>query len=64
MILPPQARLAVNFLMGVAMMQVTLGVTTLVYFVPVPLAAAHQSGSLTLLSMSIWLLHALRRVPK
>ncbi len=62
--LPPQARLAVNLLMGVGMLQVGLGITTLIYFVPVPLAAAHQGGSLTLLSAAIYLRHVLKRIPK
>jgi cytochrome c oxidase assembly protein subunit 15 len=30
--------------------QVVLGISTLIYLVPVPLAAAHQAGSLALLS--------------
>ena len=30
--------------------QVALGISTLLYLVPVPLAAAHQAGSLALLS--------------
>lgn len=31
-------------------LQVTLGISTLIYMVPVPLAAAHQAGSLALLT--------------
>ncbi|KAJ3333442.1 Cytochrome c oxidase assembly protein cox15 [Blyttiomyces sp. JEL0837] len=62
--LPPRARLAVNSILGVMMLQVSLGITTLIYFVPVPLAAAHQSGSLLLLSNAIWLMQTLRRIPK
>ncbi|KAJ3016874.1 Cytochrome c oxidase assembly protein cox15, partial [Thoreauomyces humboldtii] len=58
--LPPNARLAVNCLLGMVGVQVALGISTLLYFVPTPLAAAHQSGSLTLLSISLWLVHALR----
>ncbi|KAJ3130945.1 Cytochrome c oxidase assembly protein cox15 [Physocladia obscura] len=62
--LPRSSRLAVNALIGVTALQVTLGISTLLYLVPVPLAAAHQSGSLLLLSTSLWLLHTLRRLPK
>jgi cytochrome c oxidase assembly protein subunit 15 len=62
--LPPQARAASNALLGVVALQVTLGITTLLYFVPVPLAAAHQSGSLLLLSTALWLVQALKFVPK
>ena len=62
--LPPQARLAVNTLLGVGVAQVSLGIATLVYFVPVSLAASHQAGSLTLLTASLWLRHVLKRIPK
>ncbi|KAK7508520.1 hypothetical protein BaRGS_00000086 [Batillaria attramentaria] len=62
--LPPRARLAVNCLLGMALLQTTLGVTTLLTYVPVPVAATHQSGSLVLLSIAVWLAHELRRVPK
>jgi len=32
------------------MLQVVLGISTLIYLVPTPVAAAHQAGSLALLS--------------
>lgn len=54
------SKLAANALMGVAMFQVGLGISTLIYFVPIPLAAAHQAGSLSLLTMAVWLMHTLR----
>lgn len=41
-----------------------LGITTLLHYVPTTLAAAHQSGSLFLLSTAIWLTHELKRIPK
>ena len=53
-----------NAMMGVATIQVSLGIATLLYLVPVPLAAAHQGGSLTLLTLAIWLIHTLRILPK
>eukprot|EP00128_Syssomonas_multiformis_P012055 Colp12_sorted_trinity150504_noHs@31575 len=62
--LPPRARTAVNCLAGMAVVQVSLGIATLLYFVPVSLAASHQAGSLTLLSFALWLAHELKRVPK
>ncbi|XP_040294618.1 cytochrome c oxidase assembly protein COX15 homolog [Bufo bufo] len=62
--LPRRARLAVNSLIAVAYLQVTLGISTLLLYVPTPLAATHQSGSLALLSMAIWLMNELRRLPK
>jgi cytochrome c oxidase assembly protein subunit 15 len=61
--LPKNARLAVNTMMGAVVLQVTLGISTLIYMVPLQLAAAHQAGALVLLSSNYWLIHALRRVP-
>ena len=60
--LPQMSRFASHALLGAACMQVTLGISTLLTFVPVPLAAAHQGGSLTLLSVALWLLHTLRYI--
>ncbi|KAG8551786.1 hypothetical protein GDO81_004266 [Engystomops pustulosus] len=62
--LPRRARLAVNSLIAVAYLQVTLGISTLLLYVPTSLAATHQSGSLALLSMALWLMSELRRLPK
>lgn len=44
-------------------MQVTLGITTLIYMVPIPLASAHQAGSLALLSVLVALLSSMRPIP-
>jgi heme a synthase len=41
--------------------QVTLGISTLLLVVPVPLAAAHQAGAVLLLTLTLWALHGLRR---
>ncbi|KAJ1550256.1 Cytochrome c oxidase assembly protein cox15, partial [Cladochytrium tenue] len=62
--MPAPSRLALNCLLGVTGLQVTLGITTLLYLVPIPLAAAHQCGSLLLLTTSSWLMHTLRILPK
>lgn len=62
--LPPRARLAVNALFGMVFIQVALGVTTILTYVPVPVAASHQAGSLMLLSFAVWLSHELKRIPK
>ncbi|KAI8063644.1 COX15/CtaA family [Gilbertella persicaria] len=61
--LPKNVRLAVNTMMGAVVVQVSLGISTLVYMVPIELAAAHQAGALSLLTSNFWLIHALRRVP-
>lgn len=57
-------RLAVNCLMVVALVQVGMGVATLLLYVPKPLAASHQAGALTLLSTAVWLTHELKLVKK
>ncbi|XP_044764251.1 cytochrome c oxidase assembly protein COX15 homolog [Coccinella septempunctata] len=62
--LPPRAYTAAKCLAAMAWLQVGLGVTTLLTYVPVSLAAMHQSGSLMLLSFAVWLTHELKRLPK
>jgi len=62
--LPRSTRLAFHSVFAAATAQVILGISTLLTFVPVPLAAAHQSGAITLLSVVLWLLHELKRLPK
>ncbi|KAK9485427.1 cytochrome oxidase assembly protein-domain-containing protein [Lipomyces starkeyi] len=46
---------------GFAVLQVTLGITTLLYLVPTPIAASHQAGSLALLTSVLVLCMRLRR---
>lgn len=48
----------------VCALQVALGISTLLMYVPTPLAATHQSGSVALLSLAIWVLAELRKMPK
>jgi len=62
--LPPRAYTAANTLGAMAWMQVGLGISTLLLYVPVSLAAMHQSGSLLTLSFAIWLTHELKHVKK
>jgi len=45
---------------AVANLQVALGITTLLYLVPVPIASAHQAGSIALLSAMIAMVLSLR----
>lgn len=59
--LPARTRLAVHLLLGWLAAQVTLGIATLLYVVPVPLGAAHQGGALILFTLALYVLHALRR---
>ena len=58
--LPSTIRVAFNTLLSVALLQATLGISTILYSVPIPLAATHQAGSLTLLSINIYLYHLLK----
>jgi len=51
--IPPQTLKWLKSTMHMAFLQVALGISTLVYLVPIPLAAAHQAGSLVLLSLCI-----------
>ncbi|KIK99694.1 hypothetical protein PAXRUDRAFT_131560 [Paxillus rubicundulus Ve08.2h10] len=60
-LLPPLARVSVTAAFAMANVQVLLGLATLLYLVPVPVAAAHQAGSVALLSTMVHLLVALRR---
>ena len=46
-----------------ALTQVTLGISTLLTYVPVSLGSAHQAGALTLFTVMLMLLHSLRRPP-
>lgn len=59
--LPPLARVATTAAFAMVNVQVLLGISTLLYLVPIPLAAAHQAGSVALLSAMIHLLITLRR---
>ena len=58
--LPRPAALALHALLGAAMLQFTLGVSTLLLVVPVPLAAAHQAGAVVLLTAAIVFRHQLQ----
>lgn len=60
-LLPPLTRIASIASFAVANVQVLLGISTLLYLVPVPLAAAHQAGSVVLLSALMHVLITLRK---
>ncbi|MCJ1309708.1 Cytochrome c oxidase assembly protein cox15 [Agyrium rufum] len=68
-LLPRVAHRGVHGVVGFAFLQVTLGITTLLYLVPLPLASMHQAGALALLTTTmilgsrVWLPRmALRRM--
>ena len=55
----PQSRAGMHLLLAAVILQVTLGTSTLLLYVPVALAAAHQSGALVLLTVILFLNHRL-----
>jgi len=59
--LPRPARFALHALLAVVVLQVGLGIATLLLVVPIPLAAAHQTVAVLLLTAAIVLRHTLRR---
>lgn len=48
---------------AMALLQVALGISTLLLVVPIPLAAAHQAGAVMLLTLALMLAHAARVKP-
>jgi len=58
--MPERVRPGVNALLHTALLQVALGITTLLLVVPVPLAAAHQAVAVLLFTVVLYLCHALR----
>jgi heme a synthase len=61
--LPKDTKKGMTGVVHLALLQVTLGISTLIYMVPIPLAAAHQAGSLALLT-GVLVLGQRLRVPK
>jgi cytochrome c oxidase assembly protein subunit 15 len=51
----------VGLLVVALLVQVTLGVSTLLLHVPVAVAAAHQGGAVVLLSATVFISHVLVR---
>ena len=61
-ILQPATKRALYAMYGVTVAQVTLGIATLMMYVPVELGVAHQGGALTLWTCGLWLVHTLKYV--
>jgi len=57
-------RYAINTLLGVVIIQVCLGIATLLYHVPVTLASIHQVFALLLLTVTIFITHELKSYSK
>lgn len=62
-ILPGRVAKGVSALMHAAVLQVALGIATVLLVVPVALAAAHQAVAMLLFTIALYLCHGLRRVP-
>jgi heme a synthase len=58
--LSSKSKTYLHLLMGTTVAQVTLGISALLYHVPVELGSAHQAGALTLFSVVLALMHSLR----
>ena len=56
-----RARLGVALLVLALLVQVSLGISTLLLHVPVSIAAAHQGGAVLLLSATLFISHVLVR---
>ncbi len=60
--LPARIRSAVHALILVAVLQVMLGISTLLLMVPIALAATHQAVAMLLFTVALYLCHGLRGV--
>jgi len=58
---PVAARRGAHLLLGLLIVQLALGIATLLLVVPIPLAAAHQAGALAVFAAALNAAHALRR---
>ena len=58
--LPPRARVGGHLLLALVIAQIALGIATLVFVVPIPLAAAHQAGAVLVFAAALNVAHALR----
>jgi len=61
--LPRRAGIAANALLHTAILQVVLGISTLILSVPTVLAAAHQAVAMLLFTVALFLVHSLRKIP-
>lgn len=60
---PPAAARASTALLHTAVLQVVLGISTLLLAVPTALAVTHQAVALLLLTVALYLAHSLRKAP-
>ncbi len=60
--LPARLAKGAHALLHTAVLQVVLGIATLLFFVPIALAALHQAVAMLLFTVALYLCHGLRRV--
>jgi len=58
--LPRRARFGGHLLLALVAAQIALGIATLVFVVPIPLAAVHQAGAVLVFAAALNVAHALR----
>ncbi len=56
----PRLHTALHLLLAALVLQISLGISTLLLVVPIALAAAHQAGAIVLLTVSLFVSHQLR----
>ena len=59
-VLPGQVRIGMHLLLAAGVLQVSLGISTLLLRVPVALASLHQAGAMLLFSVALYLYHRMR----
>jgi cytochrome c oxidase assembly protein subunit 15 len=58
--LPRRARVGGHLLLALVALQIALGIATLLFVVPIPLAATHQAGAVLVFAAALNVAHALR----
>jgi cytochrome c oxidase assembly protein subunit 15 len=58
--LPTRARIGSRWLLAMIIVQIALGISTLLLVVPVPLAALHQAGAVLVFAFALNVAHAMR----
>lgn len=60
--LPARVKIGLHLMLTMLLIQVTLGISTLLLQVPIALAASHQGGALLLFTCVLFVAHQIRRV--
>ncbi|KAL3310310.1 hypothetical protein Ciccas_011126 [Cichlidogyrus casuarinus] len=60
----PEIRRAAHFIFATTVAQTVIGISALLHYVPISLAALHQNTSILLLTSLLWFTHCLKYVPK